>query len=138
VRGVSRAGPLARVVCTPCRAEDAVLFRKAETEAGSSSSDSELWAVAGGEASAPRQALGDLSRESAGTTAFSGLATLEILAEATDGAPTTMALKLAAGAHLLGERRLLPSRPCDDSTLLYVVIGLAGLVLAGVLIRLSG
>jgi hypothetical protein len=49
-----------------------------------------------------------------------------------------MALKLAAGAHHIGERRLLPSRPRDDSTLLYVVIGLAGLALAGVLIRLSG
>ena len=137
-RGVSRAVPLARVVCTPCRSEDEVLFRKAGTEAGRSSSDSGPWAAGGVEATAPRQALGHLSQEPAASATFDSLPTLEIPAEAMDGAPTTMAVKLAAGAHHPGERRPLPSSPRDDSTLLYVVIGLAGLALAGVLIGLSG
>ena len=140
MRGVSRADPLGRFACGRQRAEDGVLFKKAETEGGGCSSDSRPWAAGGVEDAedVPRHFLGALSRESASTTELSGLATLEIPTEATDGAPTTMAVRLVAGAHHLGERRLVLSCSRDTLSLLYVLIGLAGLALAGVLINLSG
>jgi hypothetical protein len=86
----------------------------------------------------PRQVLGDASPESAAASAFRGLATRGFPAEVADGAPATVAVKLVAGPHHLVERRSILSHPRDALSLLCLMAGLAGLALAGVLIRLAG
>ena len=139
-RGVSRAVPSDRVVCARRRPEDGVLFKKGETEAGGSSSDSRPLAAGRGETAGdvPRQVLGDPSPESAAASAFRGLASREFPAEVADGTPAPVAVKLVAGAHHLVERRSFLSHPRDALSLLCLMAGLAGLALAAVLIRLAG